>query len=210
MAMKKYYKILLAATVTALAVILVLFTAKTLKEKAMPKEIVSLIVVNKEKLAELVTYRYSRDTVVFEIEDPTPFKAIFAPHPDTVAVYLVRPTICAGIDLKDLKEEDFVVKNDTLFVTLPKPVILDLYLNHADIVPVYDPRKWDMDSRMGELTEKAKADLEKDALRQGILEKAAAKAERSLSDFLEMACQMPVRAKCASTNGETVIWLQNM
>lgn len=197
---KKTIKIILIASViVAILAALAFHFFRKEEKKAATREIVSLLVVNKEKLAEITTYRYSRDTVFFETESPTGLRSIFSSKPDTVAVFLVRPTICAGIDLRNLSEEDFSIRNDTLFVSLPAPVILDTYLNHSDISIVYSAKGWKMDTQLSVISEKAKSDLRRDALRQGILAKAATKAERSLSDFLGILCQMPVQVRCVQS-----------
>lgn len=194
--MKKYIKYVIAAAVTATAIILVAAIAKRAGRKTDAKEIVSLVVSNKEKLAELVTYRYSRDTVLYETRKPSKFVAKFTDEPDTVAVFIARPVICAGVDLRNLQHEDVTVRNDTLFVSLPAPEILDLYLNSSDITEVYSSWDWKLDDKLGAMSERAKAGLRRDALRQGILLKAGAQAERSMSEFLERLCKMPVVVRC--------------
>lgn len=196
--MKKLCRIILAAAGLASLAALAVFLGRQTKNRERSAEIVSIIVKNREKIAELVTYRYSRDTVVFETQEPSGILSYFSSEPDTVAVFLVRPTICAGVDLMALSEESFAVRNDTLYVQLPAPKILSLYLNHSDIVPVYDSRRWDMDAKMSVLAEKAKSDFQRDALRQGILAKAGDKAEREMSKFLSRLCGMPVVASCAT------------
>lgn len=190
--MKKYTKYIIAAAVIAIAVIIGVAVAKKIHKKAQAQEIVSLIVAKKEKLAELVTYRYCRDTVLFETERPSKFVARFTSAPDTVAVFIARPTICAGMDLRKLTYEDIRISGDTLYVNLPAPEILDVYLNHSDLKQVYAAWDWKLDDKLGTMAEKAKAGLQRDALRQGILEKAAAQAELSISSFLSQACRMPV------------------
>lgn len=196
--MKKLCRIILAAAGLAALAALAVFLGRQTKNRERSAEIVSIIVKNREKIAELVTYRYSRDTVVFETQEPSGILSYFSSEPDTVAIFLVRPTICAGVDLMALSEESFAIRNDTLYVQLPAPKILSLYLNHSDIVPVYDSRRWDMDAKMSVLAEKAKSDFQRDALRQGILAKAGDKAEREMSEFLSLLCGMPVVASCAT------------
>lgn len=195
--MKKYVKAVIAATLAAIAIIIVLGVARKVSRKAEAREIISLVVTNREKIAELVTYRYSRDTVLFEVGKPSGLMAYLTPGPDTLAVFIARPTICAGVDLRKLRAEDFRVDSDTLRVSLPAPEILDLYLNHSDITQVYAAKSWKLDDKLGQVAERAKGGLQRDALRQGILGKAGAQAERSLSEFLSRVCGMPVVAQCA-------------
>lgn len=199
--MKKYIKYILAAAVAAIAIILAVAVVKWARKKTDVKEIVSLVVTNKEKLAELVTYRYSRDTVLFETQKPSKFVARFTDAPDTVAVFIARPVIVAGVNLRNLQDEDFTVSGDTLYVSLPAPEILDIYLNHSDITQVYAAWDWKLDDKLGSMAERAKDGLRRDALRQGLLEKAGAQAERSLSEFLGRVCKKPVVVRCRPRDG---------
>ena len=200
--MKKYTKYIIAAAVAALAIIITVAVVRKVHKKARAQEIVSLIVTKKEKLAEMVTYRYCRDTVLFETEKPSQFVALFTDTPDTVAVFIARPTVCAGVDLRKLMEEDVRVSGDTLYVNLPAPEILDVYLNHSDLKQVYAAWDWKLDDKLGPMAEKAKAGIRRDALRQGILQKAGIQAERSLSSFLSQACRMPVVVTVSQTSPE--------
>lgn len=194
--MKKYIRYIIAAAVAAIAVILVVAVSKTVRRKTDAKEIVSMVVTNKEKLAELVTYRYSRDTVLYETVRPSKFVSKFTEAPDTVAVFIARPVICAGVNLRNLRYEDVIMRDDTLFVSLPAPEILDLYLNSSDITEVYTAWDWKLDDKLGPMAERAKDGLRLDALRNGILKKAEAQAERSLSEFLGRLCRVPVIVEC--------------
>ena len=201
--MKKYLKYLIAAAITVVVVTLVVFVVNKIGKKSNPREIVSLVVKNKEKLAELVTYRYSRDTVLFETAERTGLKSFFDDSPDTVAVLLVRPTLCAGLDLRCLKSEDFRIGTDTIYVTLPAPKVLDVYVNHSDITRIYTARGWNFDGRIGQMAQQAKASFKEDALSKGVLLKAKARAESSFSEFLTLMCRMPVVATCEPVKSAT-------
>jgi|GEM_PF-6526982 hypothetical protein len=204
MKLKQYIKYLIAATLTVIAVILVVSVAKKVSRKTDVKETISLIIEQREKLAELVTYRYSRDTILFETEAHSGIFSRFVTDPDTVAVFLARPTICAGINLQNLSIDDFVIKGDTLFVSLPAPEVLDVYVNHSDINMVYSSKFWELDDNLSAVAERAKSGLRRDALRQGILQKAGEQAERSLADFLSQLCRMPVVVECNEKNSITL------
>lgn len=194
--MKKYIKFIIAATVTATAILFLASVLKQVHKRTEAKEIISLVVANREKLAELVTFRYSRDTVIYETRQPSRFMARFNAGPDTVAVFIARPVICAGIDLRKLQYEDITISGDTLYVNLPAPEVLDLYLNHSDITQVYSAWDWKLDDKLGPMAEKTKDGLRRDALQTGILSKAGAQAERSLSAFLSKTTRMTVKARC--------------
>ena len=196
--MKKYLKYIIAVAVAVVAVILVSAAVKRVNKRTNAYEVISLVVKNRERLAELVTYKYCKDTLLIESEERTGLMSYFDSTPDTVAVLLVRPTVCAGVDLRHLKTEDFISRNDTLIVSLPTPEILGLYVNHTDITKVYMDKDWDFDRRIGPMTEKVKTAFEADALRQGILLNAKARAESSMSEFLTLICGMPVVATCAT------------
>ena len=196
--MKKPLKYIIAAAAVAAVAVLAVGLARKAGGRAESREMVSLVVKNREKLAELVTYRYSRDTVIYETRERSGLVAFLEGSTDTVAVLLVRPTVCAGVDLRHLKSEDFRIGRDTIYVTLPPPQILEVYVNHADIRRIYTARDWRIDNRLGQITEKAKASFRDDAVNRGVLLKAGARAERSMSEFLTLMCGKPVVATCSA------------
>lgn len=195
--MKKILKTILvvALNVALLAVLFVVISDKVDKRNN-PDEIINLVVSNKDKIAELVTCKYSRDTIMFEMGEPTGFMSLFTDEPETLAVYMIRPTVCAGIDFSGISEYDFSFYDGVMYLTLPKPKILDVYVNHEDIAKIYASRSWDVDRGLKNMVSTAKLLLRYDAINSGILDIAEDKAERTLTRFLSELCDMRVVVSC--------------
>lgn len=184
---------------TYVVIVAVLATAATFlsvrsRKTAANGEIISLIVSSKKELAQLVTFKYYKDTVLYDTQADIITNLI--PHTDTSAVYIARFTVRAGVNLDKLSEDDFQWRNDTLFVSIPAPTVLDISANPSDFRKIYASRLWDYDKRMSPLVGRAKAGIYADAVRHGVVRKAAASAEKSLGSFFNAICPAPVVVRC--------------
>ena len=77
----------------------------------------------------------------------------------------------AGFDLTKLQEGDLKAYGDTLEIVLPKPEIFDITMNPSDFTTEYEKGTWDHELTKP-VKERAKANLEKNAIDSGILKKA--------------------------------------
>jgi len=194
--MKKLVILIAVAVVCAAAFIIPIMMEK--KQAAKVDTIVSLIVSNKRQMAELVTCRTVKDTLILDVRERTGLSLIVNDAGlDTVAIYIAHIEISAGVDLSKLVKEDFEFSGDTLFLRVPPPEILDVHINVDDIVKVYEGYGWNYDSRMPVMVRRTKHSAGNSAVRSGLLEKAAARAETSLSAFLTKSFDMPVVVSCS-------------
>ena len=86
-------------------------------------------------------------------------------------VLIGKGLVRAGFDLSKLSENDIIVNGDTLTINLPQPEIFDIIMNPSDFTTEYESGTWNHELTKP-LKERAKVDLEKNALDYGILQKA--------------------------------------
>jgi len=198
--MKKFVVLIAVAATCAFAAF---FIPKMLEKKQTAKvdAIVSLIVSNKRQLAELVTCRTVKDTLMIDTRERSGLSSIvYDAGLDTVAIYIAHIEISAGVDLSKLAKDDFEFSGDTLYLRVPSPEILDVRINVDDIVKVYEGYGWDYDSRMPFMVRRTKQAALRSALHSSLLGKAAARTETSLSAFLTKAFDMPVVVSCSQAS----------
>lgn len=96
-------------------------------------------------------------------------------------VLVGKGRVRAGFDLSKVKEGDMDVHGDTLEMKLPQAEMFDIIMNPSDFTTEYESGTWSHELTKP-LKERAKANLEKNALDYGILQKA----EESGLNRLEM------------------------
>ena len=77
----------------------------------------------------------------------------------------------SGFDLGKVQENDMNVHGDTLELTLPPAEVFDIIMNPSDFTTEYEKGTWSHELT-NPLKERAKANLEKNAIEYGILQKA--------------------------------------
>ena len=86
-------------------------------------------------------------------------------------VLVGKGRVRAGFDLSKVKEGDMDVHGDTLEMKLPRAELFDIIMNPSDFTTEYESGTWSHELTKP-IKERAKADLEKNAIDYGILQKA--------------------------------------
>lgn len=86
-------------------------------------------------------------------------------------VLIGKGRVRAGFDLAKVKDGDMDVHGDTLEMKLPRAELFDIIMNPSDFTTEYESGTWSHELTKP-LKERAKADLEKNAIDYGILKKA--------------------------------------
>lgn len=86
-------------------------------------------------------------------------------------VLVGKGRVRAGFDLSKVKDGDMNVYGDTLEMKLPQAELFDIIMNPSDFTTEYEKGTWSHELTKP-LKERAKANLEKNALDYGILQKA--------------------------------------
>lgn len=86
-------------------------------------------------------------------------------------VLIGKGRVRAGFDLAKVKDGDMNVHGDTLEMKLPRAELFDIIMNPSDFTTEYESGTWSHELTKP-LKERAKADLEKNAIDYGILQKA--------------------------------------
>lgn len=86
-------------------------------------------------------------------------------------VVIGKGRVRAGFDLAKVKDGDMNVHGDTLEMKLPRAELFDIIMNPSDFTTEYESGTWSHELTKP-IKERAKADLEKNAIDYGILQKA--------------------------------------
>lgn len=97
-------------------------------------------------------------------------------------VLIQKAAVHAGVDFDKMTKDDIRLKEDTLFVALPAPEILQVDMDSKGQQVFLQKGTWSMD-QVQELYGPAREKLIHDALDGGVLTKAYANAKEYLEDF---------------------------
>ena len=86
-------------------------------------------------------------------------------------VLIGKGRVRAGFDLAKLQDNDFIVHGDTLELTLPSVEVFDIIMNPSDFTTEYEKGTWSHELTKP-IKERARVQLEQNALEYGILKKA--------------------------------------
>ena len=99
-------------------------------------------------------------------------------------VLIGKGKVRAGFDLAKIEEKDIRIKNDTLYVTLPPVELFDIIMNPSDFTTEYENGKWSHEL-VRPIKEKAKEQLEKDAIECGLLDNSKESCVTKLTEMFK-------------------------
>lgn len=98
-------------------------------------------------------------------------------------VLIVKGKIIAGTDLSKLNEGKVFIQEDSVSITLPKSIYLDIIVNPSTTETFLEEGEWTQ-AEVNALKQKAIDKLRERANQQGLLQKADAQSLRVMHDFL--------------------------
>lgn len=101
-------------------------------------------------------------------------------------VLIIKGSVTAGIDLKNLSEKEVFVKDDSVSIALPAAAITDVFINPSGIETFYENGTWS-NEEVTAVKLSARRKLLAEAERQHLLKKAETKAKAVLELFLRAA-----------------------
>lgn len=163
------------------------------RRRALKIEDTPVILTKINEIGELATACYYDEDIyqtskLTEITGPVGFIASAVgknPSKDDLVI-IARGTVKAGFDMKTITREDISVRNDSLFVVLPRPKILSVIVNPSDYEVIGGNRSWSQREVSG-LVSHARSQIMKNALDNGIYSRAAASGKGKVRELLE-AC----------------------
>lgn len=188
------------------AVIVILFFLATetslfpsLKNVFQPKKVVvdetPLMVAEIKNIAQLMTVEAYNEVVVDSTRfpfgmPPRVFKAIPG-NPlrflgASQLVLIVKGKLVAGVDLKTLNKNNIQVRSDSLFIQLPRAVVLDVITNPSDVETFIERGDWN-EAAATVLKIRARNRLVQQAIAQGALQQADAKARQLIYGLFKNA-----------------------
>jgi hypothetical protein len=154
-------------------------------------EATPVIITEINTLAQLITITFT-DEVVMDTAKigngmpsllPTSIGTILTPAVDKL-VMIGRGRVLAGTDLKNLKEKDINVTDDSIHVSIPHSIILQTIINPSDFETFSEKGNWD-ESSITTLKIEIRNEINHRAIQQNILQKADARSENIIETFLK-------------------------
>jgi hypothetical protein len=123
-----------------------------------------------------------------DIEQSVIARAINLPlMPSVQKIVLIgKGKVVAGTNLQQLHDSSFYIKKDSISLTLPKAVILDVIINPSGFETFSESGNW-RDAEVRLVKEKVLRKMKERALARGILGKADARARLVIENFLRSA-----------------------
>jgi hypothetical protein len=127
------------------------------------------------------TVSRSSSAVINSINNIVPVPII--PIVDKRIVLIVKGKVLAGTNLQQLHADDIAINNDTVYISLPKSVVLDAIINPSDFETFDEQGSWPDDAvRLVKI--KARDKIIERALQHNILAKADARAKEIIKGFV--------------------------
>lgn len=144
------------------------------------------VITQHNTVLEEVTAMGKLELVKYNFKDVVEHLEVKEWRPDPKAVLIVSGEAIGCIDLTKVQATDVVESGDTIIVYLPKAELCVYKINH-DQSRVYDVQYAFMDEArlVNDAFSAAEKQIEKSALKMGILEQTEANAEKILKPLLE-------------------------
>lgn len=191
--------------ILCITVLLILFIVRrttlfpSLRNFFKPKEIVvdqtPLVLTQLKNIAQLMTVEAYNEVVVDSTRYPLGMPpAILKRLPlnplsffgVSQLVLIVRGKVVAGVDLQTFSKAHIRFSSDSLFIRLPRATVLDVITNPSDVETFVEKGTWDVGAATA-LKRKAQVRLVQQALAQGALQQADAKARQLVYELLKNA-----------------------
>jgi hypothetical protein len=99
-------------------------------------------------------------------------------------VLIAKGRVIAGLDLSALNEKNVIVKNDSVWLTLPSAKILDIITNPSDFEVFTEEGTWSS-NEVNAVKQKAVSIMRAEAQKRGLIEQANERAKLLMGNFLK-------------------------
>ena len=185
--------LIMGAMVLAIAILAYLTVAPggpSLRQSVDPPPVITQI----QRLAELVTVKYSVQKVVGLEEQKIPFGS-------ERVLLIVQARVLGGVDLTRLSAQDVIVDDSGVRIRLPDPQILHVYLDEKET------RVWDREVTWWTPWVPYNPQLESSARLAAIESVKEAALEMGLLQEAERNAQLAIRGLLHATGAKTVVFL---
>lgn len=171
--------------IIALVVLVIVITIWVILRHKPAKEELTIdetanVVTEIRKISEFTSACYYKDVILTEKKASesisgkvvNSFSKKEKPLMEDLLVIIASGNVRAGFDLSKIDTSDIVVKDSCLEVTLPKAEILDVVVNPSDFDIFIEDGKWNH-QQVTKVEDRAISKIKKDAINDGLLEKAS-------------------------------------
>lgn len=99
-------------------------------------------------------------------------------------VLIAKGRVIAGMDLSTINEKNVIVKNDSVWLTLPSAKILDIITNPSDFEVFTEEGEWSS-NEINAVKQKAVGIMGAEAVKRGLIEEANERAKLLMGNFLK-------------------------
>lgn len=99
-------------------------------------------------------------------------------------VLIAKGRVIAGLDLSALNEKNVIVKNDSVWLTLPSAKILDIITNPSDFEVFTEEGTWSS-NEVNAVKQKTVGIMRAEAQKRGLIEQANERAKLLMGNFLK-------------------------
>jgi hypothetical protein len=152
-----------------------------------------LLVTQVKSMAQLLTMEAYNEVVVDSVRYPfgVPPRILGAIPGNALSLFsgaqlvlIVRGKVVAGVNLQALDSNHIKVRGDSLFIQLPPTRVLDVITNPSDIEIFIEKGTWN-EAASTALKQKARNQLVQQALAQGVLQQADARARQLVYELFK-------------------------
>ena len=166
---------------------------KKFERKALSIEPTAVVLDNVTSLAQLFTSTYYSEMPITEKKQTEALMGMM--KKDHAITIIAKGTCYAGTDLSKLTKDDLIFKGtDSCLVQLPKAEIIDIVMNPSDFDIYTEDGEWSQQEILA-IKEKGKKQLQDQAIKSDILQKANDRSVQMFTDFVKTLGYKSVEVK---------------
>jgi len=107
---------------------------------------------------------------------------------------IAKGRVIAGMDLSTINEKNVIVKNDSVWLTLPSAKILEIITNPSDFEVFTEEGEWSS-NEINAVKQKAVGIMGTEAVKRGLTTQANERTQKLMEDFLKASGFVYVEVK---------------
>ena len=153
------------------------------KSKPLTIDNTPILIKEINNLAQLITITSFDEVVMDSSKKSKRLPGTFFPPPDAKIVLIARGKVMAGVDLKNLKDQDITIDKDSITIKLPPAQVLNTILNPSDFETFSESGNWNTEE-VTQIKIRMREKIIQRANAQNLLPKAEERCKMIMENFL--------------------------
>jgi len=153
------------------------------KSKPLTIDNTPILIKEINNLAQLITITSFDEVVMDSSKKSKRLPGTFFPAPDAKIVLIARGKVMAGVDLKNLKDQDITIDKDSITIKLPPAQVLNSILNPSDFETFSESGNWNTEE-VTQIKIRMREKIIQRANAQNLLPKAEERCKMIMENFL--------------------------